>query len=79
MGINCEICDKDCWNYVLFSELYNMCLCTVLYKKLKLDKETARSMYYFINGVYCIECYEENVLPLPKCPMCKNEVTRKCH
>jgi hypothetical protein len=78
MGINCEICDKDCENYVLFSELYNMCLCTVLYERLALDDEKARSMYYFINGAYCRECYEETIPPLPKCPLCRKEVTKKC-
>ncbi len=59
MGINCEICDKDCENYVLFSELYNMCLCTVLYERLTLDSETTRYMYYYITGAYCREYYEE--------------------
>ncbi len=82
MGINCEICDKDCGNYYLFSELYNMCPCVELYDNgcgCKLDKDTSRKMYYFVNGAYCTECYEngDGLPPLPKCPMCKKEVTRK--
>lgn len=77
MGINCENCDKDCENYLLFSELYNMCLCTVLYDRIELDNDTSSKMYYFAYGAYCTRCYRKTNLPLPKCPMCKKEVTVK--